>query len=155
MSKSSRKGYLREQEWADLVGGKKMSRLGYEGPDVISPNKRFTPNLSVWEVKSKEDLPAWLVGPEGWLGQMEREGADAIVFRQNRKPWYMIVKISAEDLGLAGGSGDPAVDEKVRDLEGDLARLEGLQCLEHACEVGNLLNEMLDLVLKFADALAP
>lgn len=98
MSKSSRKGDRREHEWAEKVGGEKISRKGYEGPDVISPPIHLTKAMMRWEVKSKEDLPDWLVGEEGWLGQMEREGADALVFRQNRKPWYMIVRIGDEDL---------------------------------------------------------
>ena len=97
MSKSSRKGNRRELEFAEFIGGEKLSRLGYEGPDVGSKPMHLTKPFRLWEVKSAEDLPLWLVGPEGWLGQMEREGADGLVFRQNRKPWYLIVKIEEDD----------------------------------------------------------
>ncbi len=93
MSKSSRKGARREHEWANLVGGEKKSRLGYEGPDVKSLPMRLTKAFSLWEVKSKESMPAWLVGPDGWLGQIEKSGAHAVVFRQNRGRWYMIVPL--------------------------------------------------------------
>ena len=103
MSKSSRKGDRREHQWADEIGGEKLSRKGYEGPDVKSAPVHLLTPLMNWEVKSKEALPNWLVGKpekgqeEGWLTQMEREGADALVFRQNRGPWYMIVQVTGED----------------------------------------------------------
>lgn len=99
MTKQSRKGDKREHEWARFISGKKVSRKGYEGPDVISNPLHLQKPLTVWEVKSREELPNWFAGPEGWLGQMHREGADAVVFRQNRKGWYMIVKIDEGDLG--------------------------------------------------------
>ena len=101
MSKQSRKGDLREHEWAGECDGIKISRKGYEGPDVQSLPTRIKKVFRFWEVKSTEDLPKWLVGEEGWLGQMEREGADAVVFRQNRKGWYLITPISADDLEQA------------------------------------------------------
>lgn len=98
MSKSSRKGAYRENQWAKFIGGEKLSRLGYEGPDVKSPPLHLMKPLALWEVKSREALPDWLVGTEGWIGQMKREGADAIVFRQNRGSWYIIVEINEGDL---------------------------------------------------------
>ena len=112
MSKSSRKGSRRELEWATFIGGEKKSRLGYEGPDVQSLPMKLTKELRLWEVKSKEAMPAWLVGPDGWLGQIAKSGADAVVFRQNNKGWYMIVPISSmNDLQvgeevLCGSCGD-------------------------------------------------
>lgn len=89
MSKSSRKGARREREWADKWNGHKVSRLGYEGPDVVTPSLNLTEPLRVWEVKSKEALPKWLVD---WLEQVDREGADALAFRQNRGDWYVIIR---------------------------------------------------------------
>lgn len=121
MSKSSRKGNRREHEWANLVGGEKKSRLGYKGPDVHSLPMKLTRRLEYWEVKSDEKLPLWLIGvnasgEEGWLTQMEREGADAVVFRQNRGKWYMIVPLPdpVEDLvvGETVCCGDCGVDYK-------------------------------------------
>lgn len=107
MSKSSRKGAYRERQWAKFVNGEKMSRLGYEGPDVKSKPLHLMKPLMSWEVKSREALPDWLVGTEGWLGQMKREGADALVFRQNRGNWYMIVEIEEGDLEEI--KGEPCV----------------------------------------------
>ena len=98
MTKQSQKGDRREHEWASIVGGEKISRKGYEGPDVRSEPLQMVKSFEHWEVKSTEALPNWLVGPEGWLGQMEREGADAVVFRQNRKQWYLITPITAGEL---------------------------------------------------------
>lgn len=105
MSKSSRKGDRRELEFATKFLGHakyKLSRKGYKGPDVGAKPLRLKKVFTFFEIKSKEDLPLWLVGDgdadsEGWLAQMDREGADAVVFRQNHKPWYMIVKITPED----------------------------------------------------------
>lgn len=98
MSKSSRKGNYRENQWAKFIGGKKLSRLGYEGPDVESKPLHLMKPLRLWEVKSREAMPEWLVGTEGWIGQMKREGADALIFRQNRGNWYMLVEIEKGDL---------------------------------------------------------
>lgn len=98
MSKSSRKGDRREHEWAFIVGGEKLSRKGYEGPDVKSDPMKIDKVFEYWEVKSKEAMPAWLVGPDGWIGQMQREGADAVVFRQNHKQWYLLTPITAGEL---------------------------------------------------------
>lgn len=99
MSKgSTRKGNRRENEWATLIGGKKLSRLGYEGPDVQSDPLQIVKSFELWEIKSKEAMPEWLVGDKGWIGQMHREGADAIVFRQNRGQWYLLTPISPTDL---------------------------------------------------------
>lgn len=98
LSKSSRKGDRREHEWAHVVGGEKLSRKGYEGPDVKSDPLELRKVFEYWEVKSTEDLPLWLVGDEGWIGQMHREGADAVVFRQNRKQWYLLTPITAGEL---------------------------------------------------------
>lgn len=80
------------------MGGKKHSRKGYEGPDVVSPPMKVAKTFEYWEVKSTEALPNWLVGDDGWIGQMHREGADAVVFRQNRKQWYLLTPISAAEL---------------------------------------------------------
>lgn len=96
MSKSSRKGDRREKEWADLWDGTKISRKGYQGPDVITPPLHIN-KLAKWEVKSAENLPLWFIGvnkdgDEGWITQMEREGADALAFRQNYGDWYIIVR---------------------------------------------------------------
>lgn len=96
MSRQSRKGDRREREWADLNGGVKLSRKGYEGPDVATPPLRLNRVFTRWEVKSKEDLPKWLAD---WMGQMGRYGNVPLVFRQNRKPWFMLVRVDpATDL---------------------------------------------------------
>ena len=110
MSKSSRKGDLREREFATKFLGDvryKLSRKGYEGPDVGGSTLRLNKLFTWFEVKSKEDLPQWLVGEgegdkEGWLAQMRREGADAIVFRQNRKPWLLLTEIDPKDFTPEG-----------------------------------------------------
>ena len=88
MSKSSRKGAGGEREWAAFVGGEKLSRLGYEGPDVMSPSYRVT-GLAVWEVKRIKLLPKWFVA---WLTQSLR--ADALVFRQDNDRWWVVIPAS-------------------------------------------------------------
>ena len=56
--------------------------------------------MTIWEVKSKEDLPLWLVGESetrekrGWIPQMEEDGSHGIAFRQNYKDWYFIARAS-------------------------------------------------------------
>lgn len=114
MSKSSRKGDSRENERAADTGGEKVSRKGYEGADVVHPPLVLRSPLRICEVKSKEDLPLWLVGVdkngnEGWITQMEREGADYIAFRQNRQPWYVIMR--ADRLGPEAEDGLPLTIE--------------------------------------------
>lgn len=152
MSKSSRKGDLRENEFATLIGGKKISRKGYEGPDVESPPLRFGRTFSLWEVKSKEDLPAWLAGPEGWLGQMKREGADAVVFRQNRGEWYAIIPLAPLVASQTAAHLDASVPQHGGDLVGNLGRFEGLESLKHPREAGHLIGQSVDLVLQLRDA---
>lgn len=98
MSRASRKGDVREHEWANEWGGKKLSKKGYEGPDVKTPPLVLAEPMTIWEVKSKEDLPLWLVGESetrdkrGWIPQMEKDGSHGIAFRQNYKDWYFIAR---------------------------------------------------------------
>lgn len=157
MSKSSRKGALRENEWARKVGGEKVSRLGYEGPDVESPPKVLNRKLRKWEVKSKEDLPDWFAGPDGWIGQMRREGADAIVFRRNRDNWFLLVELDYPPLDLIDAAlmDEPRVDQNVRGLEGDLGGLQGLEALEHPSESGDLGGKVVDLRFQLGDTVSP
>lgn len=84
---SRRKGARGEHAWAKLMAGRKISRTGYDGPDVQTPPYKAT-GLEVWEVKVRETLPAWL---EGWLEQTVGQGADGLAFKRNRGDWWVIV----------------------------------------------------------------
>lgn len=87
MGNSRRKGFRGEHEWATKVGGSKISRTGYDGPDVESPPMSVD-GLVLWEVKRVKALPKWL---DGWLVQARAEGADALAFRQDRDEWWVLV----------------------------------------------------------------
>lgn len=90
MSKSSRKGANGEREWAEFTGGVKLSRLGYTGPDVLSPPCQVT-DLKLWEVKRVLELPKWL---QAWLDQTVDEGADGLAFRVNNGSWWIAMPAS-------------------------------------------------------------
>jgi hypothetical protein len=77
MSNRSR-GAAAEREFAALIGGAKISRTGYAGPDVEGPDGKL------YEVKRIKVLPRLL---QRWLQQMSDEGAAAVVFRANRGRW--------------------------------------------------------------------
>lgn len=87
MTNSRRKGARGEHEWAQqLPGGAKISRTGYEGPDVSSLPLKVS-GLTVWEVKRRAALPGWL---QEWQTQALREHA-AIAFREDRGDWWVMV----------------------------------------------------------------
>lgn len=73
-------------EWAEKLGGKRISRIGLDGPDVETPPYQPEP-VTVWEVKRPGALPAWL---REYIEQMEREGAQAIAVREDYGTWYTI-----------------------------------------------------------------
>lgn len=90
MARSNPKGARGEKEWAAYVSGVKVSRRGYEGPDVESPPARVGP-LTVWEVKLRKTLPAWL---EDWMAQVQQHDAHAVAFRRNRGEWWILAPAS-------------------------------------------------------------
>lgn len=94
MGKKSRdKGRRGELEWAKKRGGKRISRIGLDGPDVQTPPYQPEPAV-LWEVKRPGSLPVWL---KDYLDQMEREGADALAFREDRGTWYTIHPVKEDD----------------------------------------------------------
>lgn len=91
MPRSSSKGHRGEHAWAKVLEGKKISRRGYEGPDVESPEQTIS-GLTLWEVKVRASLPVWL---EDWMDQTKREGAHALAVRRNRGEWWVLVPASS------------------------------------------------------------
>lgn len=63
------------------IGGRKVSRTGYPGPDVEGADG------TVYEVKRLRTLPVLLAG---WLTQAKTEGADAVAFRADHGEWYVV-----------------------------------------------------------------
>ena len=75
------RGARGEREFAELIGGKKVSRTGYPGPDVVGEDG------TVYEVKRIKRMPALLAS---WLRQMSEEGATVIAFRADRSRWIVM-----------------------------------------------------------------
>lgn len=82
MPKSNRKGRRGELQLADRLGGKRVSKIGQEGPDVRDRHGRY------WEAKWEKKLPQWLLRR---LSQARREGAHALAVRQNYDDWIVIM----------------------------------------------------------------
>jgi hypothetical protein len=96
MPNSRSKGYRLERQFADKLGGKRIARSGYPGPDVKTPPQILDQPITTWEIKGLAGLPKWLLN---WQEQMVREGADAIAFRQDNDRWWVmfpLAKLSAE-----------------------------------------------------------
>ena len=91
--KSRNKGRRGELEWAGVTGGERISRIGLDGPDVESPPYQPEP-VRLWEVKRVSKIPAVV---RDWIAQMEREGAEAIAFRQDRDKWFTIHPVIVEE----------------------------------------------------------
>ena len=93
--KSRNKGRQGENEWAKKLGGKRISQIGLEGPDVLTPPYQPKP-VKIWEVKRIAKMPALL---RDWFIQMERDGSEAVAFRADRDSWYTIHPFEKEDDG--------------------------------------------------------
>lgn len=85
---SNSTGARYEREYATLRGGSKISRLGYEGPDVLMSDPLGVTGLRVAEVKYRRRLPLWL---EEWHEEIDRKGADYLVYRRARGPWMALL----------------------------------------------------------------
>lgn len=80
--RSKRKGYVGENEFAKLTGGKRVPLSGaMEGyaNDVILPNNWHA------EVKRRKEMMKTLYS---WI-ENEREKPDVVAFRADRKPWIV------------------------------------------------------------------
>lgn len=84
---SNSKGSRYEHMYAKHRNGRKISRLGYPGPDVEVPELEAGPFTMV-EVKYRGTLPAWL---EGWQEEVERKGADYLAFKRARGDWWVLM----------------------------------------------------------------
>ena len=89
MVNSRDKGRRGEREFAKLFDGVRISEPGRPGPDVRTPPLVLAEALEVFEVKWSN---RWRL--REWLKQAEREGADAIAFREDRGPWYVLFPAS-------------------------------------------------------------
>ena len=85
---SRNKGRRGELEWAKYVGGRRCNDEGLPGHDVESDPLGIWPGISKWEVKRPGTM---LVGLKNWIDQMEKEGSDAVAFREDNGRWYIIV----------------------------------------------------------------
>lgn len=82
MVNNRRRGRVAENEFAERYFGRRVSRTGEAGPDVIDVYRDYV------EVKRVKQLPASL---KSWLTQAHTEGAAVVAFRENRGPWYVIL----------------------------------------------------------------
>lgn len=83
MPNNRRRGRLGENEFAEFVGGERISRTGEPGSDVRDSQGR------TWEVKRIKQLWKRL---ERWLDQAKDQGDYGVAFRANRGKWYVIVE---------------------------------------------------------------
>jgi hypothetical protein len=84
-NRSRRKGAGGEREWAKVCGGRKISRTGYDGPDVEGRD------LELYEVKRPGSGVTKL---HAAIEQGQEEGAPLVAIRQDGAPW--VVAMSAE-----------------------------------------------------------
>lgn len=100
MVNSKAKGANGEREAAAIIGGTKISRSGQPGPDLcdcssgtcIVPEKPTNSNPEIHfgrfvEVKRPKTLPKQITQ---YLDQMDEEGADYLLVRQDRGRWIRI-----------------------------------------------------------------
>jgi hypothetical protein len=85
---SRNKGRRGELEWAKYVGGDRDNDEGLGGHDVVSKPLGIFPGLVKWEVKRPGKL---LAGVRVWMDQCEREGADAVAFREDGGKWWVLM----------------------------------------------------------------
>ena len=88
--KSRVKGQRGQLEAAKILKGEVIARTGFDGPDVrVRDGVHLGPLYDI-EVKRIAKLPAML---KAWLAQTEREGGDALLLREDRGPWYIVVRV--------------------------------------------------------------
>lgn len=81
MTNNRARGRHAENEFAALIGGKRVSEAGLPGPDVEGPDG------TLYEVKRIKKLPVLLLK---WLGQMKKEGAQKVAFRADHDKWIIM-----------------------------------------------------------------
>ena len=92
MGKSSQaRGRAGEYEVVRLVDGIKVSRPRKRGIDVVSI-KRAHFLVRTWEVKR---LKSGLKTVYKWMTQAQAEGADAVVFREDRNEWLVVMPLAS------------------------------------------------------------
>ena len=74
-----------ENEFAKLVLGKRISRTGERGGDVMDFDGQ------TWEVKRTKALPALL---RGWIEQANRQGDYGVAFREDHGQWYLLIPLA-------------------------------------------------------------
>lgn len=95
MTNSRRKGQRGQVEAAHKLNGKVIARAGVPGPDVLSPPiATLHPPLARWEIKRPGKLSAEL---RSWINQASREGADAVMFREDRGKWFVLIPFDRID----------------------------------------------------------
>lgn len=84
MPNNRARGRRGELELAEQLGGRRISRTGETGSDVVDASGR------TWEVKRLRELPALL---RGWLQQAAGQGDYGVAFRADRSQWYLIIPL--------------------------------------------------------------
>lgn len=88
--KSRVKGQRGQNEAAKILKGEVIARTGFDGPDVeVKLGVRIRP-LRLFEIKRVASLPVAL---RKMLEQTEREGGDALMLREDRGAWYIVIKV--------------------------------------------------------------
>lgn len=77
-----RKGYEREREFAQLIGGSRVPLSGAAGGEYAGDVKGLG---LLWEVKARKDGFKQLYG---WL-----DGKDALAVRADRRPWLVVMPL--------------------------------------------------------------
>lgn len=88
---SQSRGKAAEWEVVKLVDGIKVSRPRRRGIDVVKKYKRLKFLARTLEVKRAK---RGLVTLYRWVDQAKEEGADAVVFRQDRHEWLVVLRLS-------------------------------------------------------------
>lgn len=85
MPNNRSRGRRGENEFAERYDGKRISRTGEPGSDVLGPKGR------TWEVKRIKALPVRI---KAWLTQAQEQGDYGVAFREDRGKWYVIIEAS-------------------------------------------------------------